>query len=420
MSKVAGSPTPGRSYPWAVVGMLWSVCFFNYADRQSIFAVFPVLEHEFHFTKYDLGLIASVFMWLYAFAAPFAGYIGDRFRRKTLILGGCVFWSSVTAMTGLCRSLPSFVTVRALAGMGETFYFPASMSMLSDYHGPATRSRALSLHQSGVYAGTIAGSFLGALFAETIGWRAGFYVFGAAGALLSLMLFRFLREPLRETADTAASASEPAPKLLEAIVMVFKKPIGWLLMLAFAGANFVGAIFLSWTPSFLHDKFGFSLTKAALLGPAAIHLPSIIGVPVAGWLADRLAKRLRGGRAIVQAIGLIAGASFVYLVGSTTSGSTILVAMMGFGVCKSFYDSGIFASLYDVVPVRARGTAAGVMNTVGWGGGALGPVAVGWLTMHGASGTQMGNMSHAIALSSSVYVFSAAVLIAAAIFLERV
>ena len=44
--------------------------------------------------------------------------------------------------------------------------------------------------------------------------------------------------------------------------------------------------------------------------------------------------------------------------------------MTAFGVCKGFYDSGIFASLYDSIEPSARGTAAGLMNTVGWGGGA--------------------------------------------------
>src|SRR5690348_14712084 len=79
-------------YKWWVVFMLWFVCFFNYADRQAISAVFPKLEEEFHFNKEQLGLIGSAFMWVYAGGALFAGLVVDRFRRKTLILGGCLFW----------------------------------------------------------------------------------------------------------------------------------------------------------------------------------------------------------------------------------------------------------------------------------------------------------------------------------------
>src|SRR5688572_19806766 len=150
------------SYKWAVVGMLWCVCVLNYADRQAIFSVFPKLQQEFGFDKVQLGLIGSAFMWVYAAGAPFAGFAGDVARRKDLILGGCIFWSAVTVMTGWCSKLWHFITVRAAEGLGETFYFPASMSMASDYHGPKTRSRALSFHQSSVYIGTIGGSWIGA------------------------------------------------------------------------------------------------------------------------------------------------------------------------------------------------------------------------------------------------------------------
>ncbi|PYK65483.1 MAG: hypothetical protein DME21_01080, partial [Verrucomicrobia bacterium] len=203
------SASPG--YKWQVVFMLWFVCFFNYADRQALSGVAPKLKEEFGFTNEALGLIGSAFMWVYAAAAPLAGFIGDRLRRKDLILGGCLFWSFVTVMTGWCGKLWQFVSVRALEGFGETFYFPASMSLVSDYHSPRTRSRAMSLHQSSVYAGTILGSWLGAWFAAHSGWRSGFYFFGAAGMALALMLYFLLREPRREQSELIAPAKESSP-----------------------------------------------------------------------------------------------------------------------------------------------------------------------------------------------------------------
>src|SRR5690242_5396804 len=107
------------SYKWRVVFMLWFICFFNYADRQAISSVFPKLKEEFHFNPVQLGLIGSAFMWVYAAGAPLAGFIGDRVRRKELILGGCLFWSFITMTSGFCSRLWHFVTVRALEGFGE-------------------------------------------------------------------------------------------------------------------------------------------------------------------------------------------------------------------------------------------------------------------------------------------------------------
>jgi MFS family permease len=404
---------PGPNYKWAVVAMLWFVCFFNYADRQAIFGVFPVLQKEFGFSKADLGLIGSAFMWVYAAGAPFAGFIGDRFRRKDLILGGCFFWSLVTMMTGWCSKVWHFVTVRALEGFGETFYFPSSMSMLGDYHNADSRSRAMSFHQSSVYAGTILGSWLGAWFAEHHGWRVGFYFFGGAGLILSIILYRFLLEPARGQAESETPLAEAKPSVGEVLAAVFRTPTALLVMAAFMGANFVAAIFLTWTPTFLVEKFQFKLTAAGLSGSVFIHLASALAVPIAGWVSDVLARKFPGGRMMTQAMGLIVGAGFVYMVGFTQDKTTLIVAMTLFGICKGFYDSNIFAALYDVVPPRARGTAAGIMNTVGWGGGAIAPWWFGKFAMRPGH-TEVENMSRAISTVSILYVVAAALLLTAA------
>jgi MFS family permease len=401
------------AYKWWVVFMLWFICFFNYADRQSIFSVFPKLEQEFGFDTVDRGWIASAFMWVYAAGAPLAGYIGDRFRRKDLILGGCLFWSGVTVMTGWCNRLWHFLTVRALEGFGETFYFPASMSLVSDYHHE-TRSRAMSFHQSSVYIGTIAGGWLGAWFAEEYNWRMGFYFFGAAGMILALVLYRFLREPARGGSEQRTSAVDtPAAtplNLRELTQLIFSHPTVLLLMAAFLGANFVATIFLAWTPNFLVDKFHFKLTSAGLSGTVFIHLASACSVPIGGWLADRLSRRIRGARALVQAAGLLAGSVFVFMLGSTEVVRTLLICMTVFGLCKGLYDSNIFAALYDYIPLQARATAAGLMNTVGWGGGALGPLALGYMGKYGPYPTKLENMSHGIAWCGGIYVLSAILL----------
>jgi MFS family permease len=200
----------------------------------------------------------------------------------------------------------------------------------------------------------------------------------------------------------------------EALGALLRRPTAVLLMLAFLGANFVATIFLTWTPTFLTEKFDFRLTTAGLSGAVFIHLASALSVPVGGWLADRWAVKRAGGRIVVQAAGLLAGAAFVVLVGLTRDVATLLMAMTIFGLCKGIYDANIFASLYDVIEPRARATAAGLMNTVGWGGGALGPLAVGLATKYGRHASDIDNMSEAIAFGGAIYVVSAGLLLIAA------
>lgn len=71
-------------------------------------------------------------------------------------------------------------------------------------------------------------------------------------------------------------------------------------------------------------------------------------------------------------------APFVLLFGSSSSVRPLMVGLVGAGLCKEIHDANIFASLYDVVSVADRGAAAGRMNTVGWTGGLVAPIAVGF------------------------------------------
>src|SRR6266480_2712241 len=92
---------PRNNYKWAVVAMLWFVCVFNYADRQAVFSVFELLKSEMHLSDVQLGIVGAAFMWVYAAVGPIAGLVGDRINRKTLVIGGLVFWSLITIATAL-------------------------------------------------------------------------------------------------------------------------------------------------------------------------------------------------------------------------------------------------------------------------------------------------------------------------------
>jgi MFS family permease len=223
-----------------------------------------------------------------------------------------------------------------------------------------------------------------------------------------------LREPRRGQGELEFAATSAPLGWREIGPQILKNRTALLLLAGFMGANLVATIFLTWTPTFLVEKFHFQLTSAGLSGSVFIHLASAISVPFGGYLADRWSRRSVGGRMLVQALGLLVGSVFVFLVGTTADVTVLLIVMSCFGFCKGLYDSNIFAAMFDVIEPRARGTAAGIMNTVGWGGGALGPLAVGWISKHGRHPTEMENMSEAIAACSLLYIVCAGLLLAAA------
>jgi predicted MFS family arabinose efflux permease len=102
----------------------------------------------------------------------------------------------------------------------------------------------------------------------------------------------------------------------------------------------------------------------------------VAGVLCGGLLADVLVRRFAGGRMLTQALGLFFGIPFLFFTGWAGSVPGVVLGMIGFGYCKGIYDANIFASLYDVVAVKQRGTAAGMMNSLGWLGGGFAPIAI--------------------------------------------
>jgi len=486
MAPATNNTTPMRipfhqrpSYKWAVVAMLWWMCFFNYADRQAIFSLFPLLEKEMHLTPVQLGWLGSSFALVYGLLAPFAGNVGDRFRRKNVIIAGLYIWSIICAFTAISRRFWHLLFFRAAEGLGETFYFPATTSLISDYHGQRTRSRALGLHNTGVYVGTIAGGFFAGLIGQHYGWRSSFYVFGGLGILLGVAIMWFIQEPRRGAAEraelgateheaepeaaatasglvpviaailayvvivaagayagyklamtigfSAAWASIPAGAVLGALPgiavglyvatriaygrsgmeflrWVLATPTMLVLMLVFMGANAVALVPLSWMPKFVFDKFHLPLALAALGATFPIQVATMVGAPLGGWFADLLRRRTPGGRMLVQAAALIVGAPFVYLAGWSPVFWGLMAALGFWGLLKGMYDANIFASAFDVVPPRFRGTAAGFMNMAGWLGAFPAPIIIGYIA-------ERRSLSVAIASASAVYVAAGVIML---------
>src|SRR5262249_49812986 len=140
-----------------------------------------------------------------------------------------------------------------------------------------------------------------------------------------------------------------------------------------------------------------------------IQVASMIGAAAGGVLADRWRARREGGRIFVQTLGALLGAPCIYVCGSTKDLWSLVGAMTLFGLFKGLYASNIWASLYDVIPPSRRGAAVGLMNMIGWLGGALGAYGIGAAVNRGVS------MSAAIASTAVLYVIVAGLLLIAAL-----
>jgi predicted MFS family arabinose efflux permease len=407
----AARPRDG-GYKWVVVGVFWCIYFLNQADRQVIFSVFPLLQQELGLTNTQLGLLGSSFQWVYGTLVPLAGWLGDSFSRRSLIVLALLVWSAATFSSGLAVGFGLLLVLRALTGAGEAIYYPSAASIIGDYHGPKTRATALSIHQTSVYVGIVCSGALAGYVGQHYGWRVAFLAFGAAGILLALFAWKAIREPVRGQAENGAAEAADVMPLRQRLAEIFANRSAVSLMLAFLGMNFVNVACLTWTPTLLYQKFSMSLAEAGFHATFYHHAGAFAGVLLGGKLADHWSQRSVLSRPLIQLSGLILAAPFIVLLGRSDSVWVVCAALGLFGLFRGLYDSNLFASLYEVIRPEARATATGAMLAIAFLGGGSAALAVGWLSR----GIGLGP---ALSATAVFYGLAAAVLLAASVFWFR-
>ena len=79
--------------------LLLALNLLNYIDRYILPGEVSLIQHEFHSTDQQMGALTTALFLTYMIVAPLTGWLGDRFRRKPLIIVGAVLWSLATLAT---------------------------------------------------------------------------------------------------------------------------------------------------------------------------------------------------------------------------------------------------------------------------------------------------------------------------------
>src|SRR5256714_5090706 len=190
----SGKPTGGQAGFAFTVLLVVNVL--NYADRYVLSAILPSIKHDFNMTDFQGGLLISSFLIVYAVATLPLGVWADRGIRKNIVALCVGIWSMATALAGFTQNLLQLFSMRAVLGIGEAGYAPASLSLLGDFFSRAQRGRILSYWSIGTLIGAAIGVALGGYVADTLGWRWAFYIVGIPGLIAAFLAWR-IREPVR-------------------------------------------------------------------------------------------------------------------------------------------------------------------------------------------------------------------------------
>jgi MFS family permease len=365
-------------YAWFIVALLFPVALLNYLDRQmlatmkaSMVGDIPTIAN-----RADWGLVLGCFKWTYAILSPFGGYIADRFSKRYVIGGSLFVWSAVTWWTGHVTTFNELLAARALMGISEAFYIPAALALISEYHFGSTRSRAVGLHQAGIYVGQILGGFAGYMAdSPDHGWRWMFTTCGMIGVIYAMPLIAALRDPARAapTADDAAAAKT-------GVVRGLLTNRNFLLLVAyFTLPAIAGWVVRDWMPEILREKFSLGQGKAGVSAILYVQLASLVGALIGGTLADRWMKTTNRGRIYASAIGMALFLPALFGVGNAPTLTLAIVGLIIFGLGWGFFDCNNMPILCQIARPEWRATGYGIMNLVSISCGGFGDWAFGAL-----------------------------------------
>ncbi len=349
-----------------------------YVDRAnlSVALAVPSFRDYFHLDDADRGLLNSAFFWSYAALQIPAGWIVDRYGAKLPYALGFVFWSLMSAATGLALNNWQLAGARLWLGAGEAVSTPASLRWIRCNCPEEERGLATGLFFSGTKIGTALGIPLAAILVGRFGWRWMFAILGLGG-LAWVIAWMALANPDKGSRGAPARAVERGESGLSALL---KTRTSWGILLGTFAYNYFIYFSLTWLPAYLVEY-----RKLSLHAMSVFSLFSFAGIAVvatgSGWCADLIIRR--GGnpvrvRRLFTVLGLVLASTEILGALSHSQFVALFFAvfsMAGLGLATANY----WALTQTIVPARTIGRYVGVQNMASNCSGVAAPILTGWL-----------------------------------------
>ena len=374
---------------WRVAAFLAFAAALNYADRSAMSAVLASVRTEFGVSDVSLGLLGSFFLWSYALGSPLAGSIADRHSRKKLVVCSILAWSAVTALMGASRGFNMLLVLRFCLGVAECLFLPAAIALIAEYHGPATRARAMSFISIGVNAGLVLGGTFAGFLADRLGWRSGFWVLGLAGVALALLAKPLLLSqpaavgaiPDVNTTGAVSGAVPPVERssFFEAMRYLVRVPSYYALLFESMLSGMGLWIFFSWLPLYFKDTYNMSLAGAGFAGTFMLQISVILGIIVGGWLSDRISGNAPHRRMMLYGTFYLVAAPFLLLFLGRPEFTVVAAGISTFSFLRGLGQANDNATQCEVVPPQFRSTGVGFMNAISTASGGCGVLMAGYL-----------------------------------------
>ncbi|MDR3565642.1 MAG: MFS transporter [Negativicutes bacterium] len=344
----------------------------------------------------QMGLLMTLFLIAYGVSNVFLSPLGDILGPRKAMCLSILLWGASLCLGGIAATFTIMLAARVILGIGEGMHWPMQSKYVKNWFPPHERGKANAVWVVGLMAGpAITMPFLTWII-QAYGWRNSFFVLVAFGLLPLILLwfwttdFPNQNKRVNQAERDLIEAGQKAEKELEAQaghttvwenmkVFIFNYRF-WLVTLYYfcLASIFWGT--MAWLPSYLKVARGFSWTAMG----AWSSLPYLLGIAsvlASGYISDRMGRR--APICVVSMLGAAAGIYFGAYAPDNTTAAILLslgIASIGLGIAPAW------AMVQHIVPGKAIGAGAGMMNGISNGGSAFSPVLIGFfISLSGGS-----------------------------------
>jgi len=359
----------------------------NFVDRQLLASFANFIVPDLGLTNTQFGLLTGfAFIIFYAVMGLFMGALADRIHRPRLIAAGLALWSALTALSGYARNFAMLALPRAFIGVGESALTPASMSLLSDKFPPSRLGFASGFYYMGVPIGVGVSLLIAGYLGPAIGWRGCFYVLGAIGVLLAVVMLFVKETPRRHAgASVAARPGGPTAPRRDGLAKTMAQALRASPALSLTIAGGVAMHFMLGAATFDQlwyvQERGFERAEIARATGWIGMIAGILGNLFGGIVGDWWLRKTGSGRAMFLFwLGIaLAPLNIAYRIVPGDSPFFWIGVFSGYFGLGAFYGP-TFATVQELVPPQIRATVVAfyllMLNLVGLG---VGITAGGWL-----------------------------------------
>jgi MFS family permease len=366
------------------------------------------LMNAFNINAAGLGLLASVYLYAYAFTQILVGVLFDKYGVRKLLTMAAILCGIGAFIFAASNSMPIACSGRFLIGFGSAFGTIGCMFIAATWLPLRWFSLLTGLFLTIGMSGAICGQAPLALLVAKLGWRNSMYILAGSGILIATAIYIIIRDR-KKPGPTQVSNTEA--KLLDGLKSVMSSKQNWLCgvycSLMYTPTLVFGTL---WGVPFIIAKYQASKPFAATI-VSAVFLGWAIGAPMFGWFSDHFKKRKIF--LLIGSLGALISIGTAIYIPTWIPYYLTSIAVFMFG----FFSSSLIIG-YSVVreinsPVNT-GSAIGLLNCMNMLGAAILQPIVGAILDHYYIHTT-GRTSYEIALTTLPIIFIIALSLLSAI-----